>query len=47
VAVSYGSELKTVVEHGFTKYILNNVSFEDAQKSMIEEAEKIIKKNQK
>lgn len=47
VAVSYGSELKTVVENGFTKYILNNVSFEDAQKSMIEEAEKIIKKNQK
>ena len=42
VAVPYGSELKTVVENGFTKYMLDNTTFEEAQTYLIEESQKII-----
>lgn len=47
IAVSYGSQLKKVLEDGFSKFILDNVSAEEAQKQMMEEAEKIITQNTK
>ena len=47
ISVAYGADLKTVVENGFTKYILEGIPFEEAQKLMTDEANKIIKKNQK
>ena len=40
--VSYGSELKTLVENGFSSYMLNNRNFEDVQKEMTAEVEKIV-----
>lgn len=46
ITVPYGAELKTVVENGFTKFMLDNEPFESVQKSMTEEAEKIVKANQ-
>lgn len=47
VSVSYGADLKTVVENAFTKYILEDIKFEDARKFMTDEANKIIKKSRK
>ncbi|MFE5319492.1 ABC transporter substrate-binding protein [Paenibacillus sp. NPDC056579] len=47
IAVSYGSQLKKVMEDGFSKFLLDNVSAEDAQKWMVDEAGKIIKQNTK
>jgi multiple sugar transport system substrate-binding protein len=46
-SVSYGSELKTMVENNFNKYILDNLSFEEVQKKMMNEGQAIVKKNQK
>ncbi|TLS48235.1 extracellular solute-binding protein [Paenibacillus antri] len=44
IAVPYGTELKTVVENGFTKYMLDNTTFEEALESMKAEGEKAINK---
>jgi multiple sugar transport system substrate-binding protein len=46
-SVPYGSELKTVTENAFTKYMLDNTTFEEAQKYMMDEGKKIIEKNKK
>lgn len=45
VNVAYGAELKTVVENGFTSFMLDNKPFEEVKKSMTEEAEKIVAAN--
>ncbi|MNI02159.1 glycerol-3-phosphate transporter periplasmic binding protein [compost metagenome] len=47
VAITYGTQLKKVMENGFSKFILDNVSVEDAQKWMQEEADKVIKQSAK
>ncbi|WP_028549754.1 ABC transporter substrate-binding protein [Paenibacillus sp. UNC451MF] len=47
IAVAYGAQLKKVMEDGFSKYLLDNVSAEEAQKWMVEQADKIIKQNTK
>ncbi|WNR46080.1 ABC transporter substrate-binding protein [Paenibacillus roseipurpureus] len=47
IAVPYASQLKKVMEDGFSKFILDNTTAEDAQKSMTEQADKIIKQNTK
>lgn len=44
IAVPYGSELKTIVENGFSQYMLNNITFEEAQKFMMTEGQRLIKK---
>ncbi|WP_314591688.1 extracellular solute-binding protein [Paenibacillus terrigena] len=47
VAVAYGSQLKKVLEDGFSQFILDNTTAEDAMKTMMEQANKIIKDNTK
>ncbi|NEW04575.1 extracellular solute-binding protein [Paenibacillus sp. SYP-B3998] len=47
IAVSYGAQLKKVMENGFSKYMLDGVSAEDAQKWMVDEADKVIKQSAK
>ncbi|GBG07807.1 ABC transporter substrate-binding protein [Paenibacillus agaridevorans] len=45
-STSYSSQLKPVLENGLSNYLLDyNLSAEDAQKQMIDEANKIIRKN--
>ncbi|WNR42995.1 ABC transporter substrate-binding protein [Paenibacillus roseipurpureus] len=47
VNISYGSQLKKVVEDGFSKFILDGGSFEDTQKMMLDEGKKIMDQNKK
>lgn len=47
VSVSYGADLKTVVENVFSKYILEGIPFDQAQKLLTDETNKIIEKNKK
>ncbi|MBW5445707.1 extracellular solute-binding protein [Cohnella sp. CFH 77786] len=47
IAVPYANQLKKVLEDGFSKFILDNITVEEAQKRMMEEADKIIKQNAK
>ncbi|WP_337102263.1 ABC transporter substrate-binding protein [Paenibacillus sp. YIM B09110] len=46
-SVPYGSELKKIVENGFASYMLDERSFEDVQKEMTAEVEKVVQANQK
>ncbi|MCL6458900.1 MAG: hypothetical protein K6T85_12910, partial [Gorillibacterium sp.] len=46
-SVTYGAEIKTLVENSFSSYMLNDRKFEDVQKEMTAEVEKIVKANQK
>jgi len=43
IAITYGAQLKKVMENGFSKFILDNASIEDTQKWMQDEADKVIK----
>ncbi|TXK82652.1 ABC transporter substrate-binding protein [Paenibacillus sp. N3.4] len=43
IAISYGAQLKKVMENGFSKFMLDNVSADDTQKWMQDEADKVIK----
>jgi len=46
IAISYGNELKkNVLEAGFTKFMLDGISVDEAKKWMVEEANKIIENN--
>ncbi|UKS26883.1 extracellular solute-binding protein [Paenibacillus sp. HWE-109] len=47
VSAPYQNQLKKVLENGFSTFILDNKSAEDAQKFMMDEADKIIKQNTK
>lgn len=47
VSAPYQNQLKKVLENGYSAFILDNISVEDAQKRMMEEADKIIKQNTK
>ncbi|SFK80937.1 multiple sugar transport system substrate-binding protein [Paenibacillus sp. 1_12] len=47
IAIPYGSQLKKVMEDGFSKFMLDNTSAEDAQKWMVQQADKIIQQNKK
>lgn len=47
ISVSYASQLKKVMEDGFSKFMLDNQSAQDTQKWMMTEAEKVIKQNTK
>ncbi|WP_141503587.1 ABC transporter substrate-binding protein [Paenibacillus luteus] len=46
-SVPYGSELKKIVENGFASFMLDERSFEDVQKEMTAEVEKVVQANQK
>lgn len=43
ISVPYSAQLKTVVENTFNAYILDDLSFEEAQQMMFSEGEKVIK----
>ncbi len=43
ITVSYQAQFKKVIENGFSYFMLDNVSAEDAQKKMLDDAEKIVK----
>lgn len=45
IAVSYGPQLKKILEDGFSKFILDKISAEDAQKYMVDESNKVIQEN--
>lgn len=45
ITVSYGSELKKVLENGLAKFLLDGVSIEDTKQTMMEEALKIMEQN--
>ncbi|SDC27985.1 multiple sugar transport system substrate-binding protein [Paenibacillus sp. UNCCL117] len=45
VVAPYAPQLKKVLEDGFGKFILDNISAEEAQKTMVDQANKIIKEN--
>ncbi|OCT11478.1 ABC transporter substrate-binding protein [Paenibacillus pectinilyticus] len=47
ISAPYGNQLKAVLEKGFSKFILDNTSAEEAQKWMMDEADKIAKQNTK
>lgn len=47
IAVPYGQQLKNLMLDGFSKFILDNTSAEDAQKSLVDQANKIIQENKK
>ncbi|WP_159886047.1 ABC transporter substrate-binding protein [Paenibacillus puerhi] len=47
IAIPYGSQLKKVMEDGFSKYMLDNTTAEEAQTWMVQQAEKIIQQNKK
>ncbi|MDG0809459.1 ABC transporter substrate-binding protein [Cohnella rhizosphaerae] len=47
ISASYQNQLKKVLENGYSSFILDNLSVEEAQKRMMEEADKIIKQNAK
>ncbi|NOV03959.1 ABC transporter substrate-binding protein [Paenibacillus planticolens] len=47
VSVSYGNQLKGVLEKGFSKFMLDNTTAEEAQKWMMDESGKIAKQNAK
>lgn len=44
-STAYSSQLKTVLENGLATFLLDNLSAEDAEKQMIDEANKIIGQN--
>ncbi len=43
ISVPYANQLRKVINDGFSKYILDNISEEEAQKFMMAEADKVIK----
>jgi multiple sugar transport system substrate-binding protein len=45
ISVPYQQQLKKVAEGGINKFLLDNVSFEDARKFMLDEGQKIIDSN--
>ncbi len=45
--ITYNQELKKVLENGFTKFLLDNTKYEDVQKTMADEAKKIVEANKK
>jgi multiple sugar transport system substrate-binding protein len=45
LAVPYQAELRKVLEEGFKKYMLDNTSVEEAQKYMMDEANKVSQRN--
>ncbi|KEQ24119.1 ABC transporter substrate-binding protein [Paenibacillus tyrfis] len=47
VVAPYAPQLKKVLEDGFSSFILDGKSAEDAQKQMVEQANKVIKENSK
>lgn len=47
IAIPYGSQLKKVMEDGFSKYMLDNTTAEEAQAWMVQQADKIIQQNKK
>jgi len=47
VVVSYDKELDQILTDGFSKFILSNQSADEAQKWMVDEANKVIQKNSK
>ncbi|MDU0199630.1 ABC transporter substrate-binding protein [Paenibacillus sp. MAH-36] len=47
ISVSYGNQLKGVLEKGFSKFMLDNTTAEEAQKWMMDESDKIAKQNMK
>lgn len=47
IAVSYGSQLKKVMEDGMSKFLLDGAPIEEVQKWMMTEGDKIIKQNTK
>ncbi|SEU26285.1 ABC transporter substrate-binding protein [Paenibacillus sp. NFR01] len=44
-SVPYGSELKTIVENGFSSYMLDNRSFDDVKAEMTDEVKKVVEAN--
>ncbi|MBW4083219.1 ABC transporter substrate-binding protein [Paenibacillus sp. S150] len=44
-SVPYGSELKTIVENGFSSYMLDNLSFDEVKAGMTEEVKKVVEAN--
>lgn len=44
-SVPYGSELKTIVENGFSSYMLDNRSFDDVKAEMTSEVQKVVDAN--
>lgn len=44
-STDFASQLKSVLENGLSTFLLDNLSAEDAQKQMIDEANKIIQQN--
>ncbi|MGG1515578.1 extracellular solute-binding protein [Paenibacillus oryzisoli] len=46
-STAYSSQLKPVLENGLSAFLLDNLTPEDAQKKMIDEANKIIQQNKK
>ena len=44
-SVPYGSELKTIVENGFSNYMLNNLSFDEVKTTMTNEVKKVVEAN--
>lgn len=47
IAAPYGQQLKNLMLDGFSKFILDNTSAEEAQKYLVDQANKIIQENKK
>lgn len=44
-SVPYGAELKTIVENGFSSYMLDNLGFDEVKAEMTEEVKKVVDAN--
>lgn len=44
-SVPYGSELKTIVENGFSSYMLNHLDFDEVKTTMTNEVKKVVDAN--